>query len=73
MGIISFILIGSSLVFPAVALWALWWAGRNGQLTHSDKASLLPFDEQEPVGVMTDVVLNRSSAGDVLRSVSSQP
>ncbi len=62
MGIISFILIGSSLVFPAVALWALWWAGRHGQLTHSAKASLLPFDDREPVGRMTDVVLNRSSA-----------
>ncbi|MBN8248963.1 MAG: cbb3-type cytochrome oxidase assembly protein [Verrucomicrobia bacterium] len=62
MGIISFILIGSSLVFPAVALWALWWAGRHGQLTHADKASLLPFDEQEPVGRMTDVVLNRPKA-----------
>lgn len=59
MGIISFILIGSSLMFPAVALWALWWAARNGQLAHSDKAALLPFDEQEPVGRMTDVVLNR--------------
>ncbi|MFO1458379.1 MAG: cbb3-type cytochrome oxidase assembly protein CcoS [Verrucomicrobiota bacterium] len=62
MGIISFILIGSSLVFPAVALWALGWAGRNGQLSHSDKAALLPFDEQEPVGRMTDVVLNRPRA-----------
>ena len=63
MGIITFILIGSSLVFPAVALYALWWAGRNGQLAHNDKASLLPFDEQEPVGQMTDVVLNRPRPG----------
>ncbi|MCW5556255.1 MAG: cbb3-type cytochrome oxidase assembly protein [Verrucomicrobiae bacterium] len=62
MGIISFILIGSSLVFPAVALWALWWAGRHGQLAHADKAALLPFDEQEPVGRMTDEVLNRPKA-----------
>ncbi|MEN9678079.1 MAG: hypothetical protein RIS76_3975 [Verrucomicrobiota bacterium] len=69
MGIISFILIGSSLVFPAVALWALWWAGRNGQLTHADKASLLPFDEQEPVGVMTDVVLNRPAIPAAMRRV----
>ena len=59
MGIITFILIGSSLAFPAVALYALWWAGHEGQLRHSEKASLLPFDEQEPVGQMTDVVLNR--------------
>ena len=60
MGIISFILIGSSLAFPAVALYALWWAGREGQLRHNDKAALLPFDEEEPLGQMTDVVLNRS-------------
>ncbi|MBX3733266.1 MAG: cbb3-type cytochrome oxidase assembly protein CcoS [Verrucomicrobiae bacterium] len=63
MGIISFILIGSSLMFPAVALWALWWAGRNGELSHLDRAALLPFDEQEPVGRMTDVVLNRPRSG----------
>lgn len=62
MGVITFILIGSSVAFPAVALWALWWAGREGQLRHADKAALLPFDEQEPVGRMTDVVLNRPSA-----------
>ena len=62
MGIITFILIGSSLVFPAVSLYALWWAGRHGQLAHQDKASLLVFDEAEPVGQMTDVVLNRPSA-----------
>ena len=61
MGIISFILIGSSLAFPAVALYALWWAGREGQLRHHDKAALLPFDEEEPLGQMTDVVLNRPS------------
>jgi len=58
MGIITFILIGSSLAFPAVALYALWWAGRHGQLSHQDKASLLPFDEEEPLGQMTDMVLN---------------
>lgn len=69
MGIISFILIGSSLVFPAVALWALWWAGRTGQLAHADKASLLPFDEQEPVGRMTDVVLHRSAVTAAARRV----
>jgi len=70
MGIITFILIGSSLVFPAVALYALWWAGRNGQLTHSDKASLLPFTEQEPVGQMTDVVLNRPHPGTASNRVA---
>lgn len=59
MSIITFILIGSTVVFPAVALYALWWAGRDGQLTHGDKAALLPFDETEPVGQMTDIVLNR--------------
>ena len=62
MGVITFILMGSSLAFPAVALYALWWAGREGQLRHSEKAALLPFDEPEPVGQMTDVVLNRPSA-----------
>ncbi|HRI16175.1 MAG TPA: hypothetical protein PLX89_24530 [Verrucomicrobiota bacterium] len=63
MGIISFILIGSSLAFPAVSLYALWWANRQGQLSHATKASLLPFDDTEPVGEMTDVVLNRPQSG----------
>jgi cbb3-type cytochrome oxidase maturation protein len=62
MGTSALILILSSLAVPAVGLYALWWAGRNGQLRHQDRAALLPFDDAEPVGRMTDVVLNRRAA-----------
>jgi hypothetical protein len=59
--VISLILFGSVLVLPVVSLWALRWAGRHGQLVQTDKASLLPFDESEPVGVATDQILRRTS------------
>jgi len=59
---VHFILFGSALLFPAVVLWALRWAGRNGEFKHTDRSALLPFDESEPLGEMTDVVLNRDQA-----------
>lgn len=58
MTLVGYILIGSVFVLPAAALLALRWAGREGQFAHADRAALLPFDESEPVGVMTDAVLN---------------
>jgi len=57
MSLIGMILFGSVLILPAAALLALRWAGRTGQLVHGERASLLPFDETEPVGLMTDKTL----------------
>jgi hypothetical protein len=59
MSLIYLILLGSILLLPAVALWALRWAARNGELSHTDRAALLPFSEEEPVGQMTDAILHR--------------
>ncbi|MBM3850793.1 MAG: hypothetical protein FJ396_11540 [Verrucomicrobia bacterium] len=57
MPVISFILLGSVVLLPAAALWALRWAASTGQFRCPDKVALLPFDESEPVGVATDQIL----------------
>ena len=53
----AILLFASVLLLPVAALLALRWAGRSGQFAHQEKAALLPFDEEEPVGVMTDKIL----------------
>ena len=53
------ILLAGVLAVPLAALWALRWASRQGELGHADRAALLPFDEEEPVGKSTDQILNR--------------
>ena len=60
MHVLSYILLGSILVVPAVGLFALHWAGRQGEFARLDRAALLPFDEEEPVGRPTDQTLNPS-------------
>lgn len=48
------ILAGSFVFLTGSALLALRWALRTGQLRDSRKTALLVFDEDEPVGRMTD-------------------
>jgi len=36
------------------AVYALYWSSRHGQLRDFDRGAVSIFDEQEPVGVMTD-------------------
>lgn len=57
MPVISLILLGSVLLLPAVALLCLRWARRSGQLAGMDRAALLPFDGEEPLGQPTDQIL----------------
>lgn len=59
MNLITAILLVSVLIVPLTALYALYWAGRNGQWMFQDKAALLPFDEEEPVNEPTDQILNQ--------------
>jgi nitrogen fixation-related uncharacterized protein len=56
---IAYIIAGSILLLPAVGLFALKWAVRQGEFAHPDRSALLPFSEEEPVGEPTDVILNR--------------
>jgi hypothetical protein len=46
--------VGSLIVLPGSALLALRWAARTGQLEAFQKGALQIFDEEEPVGQMTD-------------------
>ncbi len=46
--------VGSLVVLPAAALLALRWAVRTGQLRDFQKGALLVFDDEEPVGQVTD-------------------
>ena len=57
MPVITLILLGSILLLPAAALLSLRWASGSGQLGRMDRAALLPFDEDEPVGRATDQIL----------------
>jgi hypothetical protein len=50
-----YVLIVSGFVFlTSTALLALNWAIRRGEFRNLSKAALLIFDEEEPVGKMTD-------------------
>lgn len=46
--------LGGFVVLPGSALLAMRWAIRNGEFRDFKKASLLIFDEEEPVGLVTD-------------------
>lgn len=61
MSALGFILFGSVLVVPVAALWALRWAARHGEFRLGERAALLPFDDEEPVGQPTDQILNRGT------------
>jgi len=56
------IMVGSFVLLTGSALLALRWALRTGQLRNSDKAALLVFNEEEPVGEMTDHFPGRAAA-----------
>ena len=59
MALPGLILLAGVLAVPLAALWALRWASRQGEVGHAERAALLPFDEEEPVGKSTDQILNR--------------
>ena len=52
--ILWMLFIGSVVVLPATAILAFGWALRHGEFEHLEKTALSIFDEDEPVGVMTD-------------------
>jgi hypothetical protein len=62
MNVLAILMIGGVLAVPGVALVALRWASHRGELNLPERAALLPFDEEEPVGMATDQILNRQSA-----------
>ncbi len=50
----TFILIGSFVLLTGSALLALRWALRSGQFRHTERDALLVFDEEEPLGQVSD-------------------
>jgi len=54
MSVIWILFVCSVLVLPATALWALRWAMQNGEFKDLNMQALSIFDEDEPVGRMTD-------------------
>jgi cbb3-type cytochrome oxidase maturation protein len=60
---------GVALLFGAAAVWALAWAIRSGQFSDFAGSAASIFDEEEPVGRVTDSALapakQPSSAGDL--------
>jgi hypothetical protein len=55
MGLVQWILfIGSFVILPGSALLALRWAAKSGHFDQLEKGALLIFDEEEPVGTVTD-------------------
>ncbi|EIQ00694.1 uncharacterized protein, possibly involved in nitrogen fixation [Opitutaceae bacterium TAV1] len=43
-----------TLLLLASAVYALYWASKNGQLREFEKGAESIFDDKEPVGVQTD-------------------
>ena len=54
MSVIWILFVCSVLVLPATALWTLRWAMQNGEFKDLNVQALSIFDEDEPVGRMTD-------------------
>ncbi|MGA2241622.1 MAG: hypothetical protein ABSH11_06240 [Verrucomicrobiota bacterium] len=52
--IIWIIFVSSVVVLPATALLALRWTAHQGGFENLQKTALSIFDEEEPVGRMTD-------------------
>lgn len=46
---------GSWVLFGISTIWGLVWAVRTGQFQRLDRGARSIFDEEEPVGHMTDV------------------
>lgn len=55
------LMLAGSMVVPCVALAALRWALRHGEFRLQERAALLPFSEEEPVGRGTDMILNQGT------------
>ena len=54
MSIVWILFVSSVIVLPAAALLALRWAVRHGEFKNLEQTALSIFDDEEPVGRMTD-------------------
>jgi len=65
MSVVYLLIFGSVIVFGATAVYGLLWAIRTGQMRSFSQGALSIFDEEEPVGTVTDAfpTLTKDPAG----------
>lgn len=71
MSVVWILFFCSIVVLPAIALLAFRWALRQGEFKNFEKTALSIFDEDEPVGRVSDHFPD--SAKPTSRSATSQP
>lgn len=55
MGSVYYILVFAALILMTLSvLGGMWWAMRRGQMNRVGRGAYVIFDEDEPVGEMTD-------------------
>ncbi len=59
MSAIYLLILGSMVLLGATAVLGLFWAARNGQFRDMKRGARVIFDEEEPVGMPTDVVFKK--------------
>jgi cbb3-type cytochrome oxidase maturation protein len=50
---------GILALFGVMVVWALWWAIRGGQFSDFQKGATSIFDDDEPLGKLTDAFPDR--------------
>ncbi len=68
--IVWLLFICSVVVLPTLALLALRWAARHGEFDHLDKIALSIFDDEEPLGRMTDQFPGPASSSQKIQKLS---
>jgi len=62
MNVVYLLIWGSVIVFGATAVYGLLWAIRTGQMQDFSRGALSIFDEEEPVGLITDAFPRRNGS-----------
>lgn len=73
MALIYLFIFGSVFVFGLTAVAGLVWAVRSGQMRRFGAGATSIFDEDEPIGVMTDALVRDTSNGTTDESGGGNP
>ncbi len=55
-----FVALPMAMLIVASAVYGLYWASKKGQLQDLEEGAKVIFDDEEPVGRLTDQILNQS-------------
>jgi hypothetical protein len=69
--IVWLLFLGGLVILPGSALLALRWAVRHGEFQNFPKIALSIFDEEEPVGQMTDHFPSRATHPTAAKNTAS--